>query len=289
MLLCGEREVWWWLHLPRVTQHYHLASVAAWLSSTGPSHHSLLPHILSVCLFIVNGSPCPGIAPAPSFCTFQGTRVPVRGMYSCSKNCLILIPFRLPQISWFTLSLICFSSDSDSCRDVGIGSLLPPPAKGRSSPTNTPVFLSFLHPAEFWVILCILFCWSGTPVCSQLVFWLHPCVWRCIPDVSVERDALHVYLLLCHLVLWARNFEGSLKCGTQKVLNWQKKSPSKAQRRRMLQNLRMSLDIIKKKITREWRNLEIDISWLRHWIEGGCVGGPLYWASLRQSPSLMIH
>ena len=40
------------------------------------------------------------------------------------KDSLILIPFRLPQISCFTLSLKCFSSDSDNCPDVGIRSLL---------------------------------------------------------------------------------------------------------------------------------------------------------------------
>ena len=51
------------------------------------------------------------------------------------------------------------------------------------------------------MILYILFHWSGTPVCSQLVFCMHFCVWRCIPDVSEERDVLHVHLLLCHLVL----------------------------------------------------------------------------------------
>ena len=139
-----------------MTQHYHLASVAAWLSSAGTSLHNLLPHILSDCLFIVNSSPCPGIAPAPSCCTFQGTRVPVRGRYGCSKDCLMLIPFRLPQISCFTLSLKCFSSDSDSCRDVGIGPLLPPPAKGRSSPTNSPVFP--LVPSSYRVL--------GGSVCS---------------------------------------------------------------------------------------------------------------------------
>ena len=47
--------------------------------------------------------------PAPSRCTFQGIYVPVWSMYGCSKDC---IPFRLPQISCFTLSLKCFSSDS---------------------------------------------------------------------------------------------------------------------------------------------------------------------------------
>ena len=45
-------------------------------------------------------------------------------MYGCGKDCLILIPFRLPQISCFTLSLKCFSSDSDSGPDVGIRPLL---------------------------------------------------------------------------------------------------------------------------------------------------------------------
>ena len=40
-------------------------------------------------------------------------------MYGCG-NYLILIPFRLPQISCFTLSLKCFSSDSDNRPDVGI-------------------------------------------------------------------------------------------------------------------------------------------------------------------------
>ena len=54
-------------------------------------------------------------------------------------------------------------------------------------------------------ILCDInskdFRWSGPPVCSQLVFCMHFCVWRCIPDISVERDVLHVHLLLRHFVL----------------------------------------------------------------------------------------
>ena len=46
-----------------VTQKYCLASMAAWLSSTGISYFSLLPHVFSVHLSTVNISPCPGIAP----------------------------------------------------------------------------------------------------------------------------------------------------------------------------------------------------------------------------------
>ena len=41
---------------------YHLASMAARLSSKGISHHSVLPHIPSISLSIVNSSPRPGIA-----------------------------------------------------------------------------------------------------------------------------------------------------------------------------------------------------------------------------------
>ena len=39
------------------------ASMAAWLSSTGICHHSLLSCIPSICLFTVNSSPCTGIVP----------------------------------------------------------------------------------------------------------------------------------------------------------------------------------------------------------------------------------
>ena len=86
--------------------------------------------------------------PSPWDCSsFQSLRLPgdlhpVRGMYGCSKDCLILIPFRLPQISCFTLSLKCFSSDSDNCPDVGIGPLLQFPHPLRAG----PVLLTLLFP-----------------------------------------------------------------------------------------------------------------------------------------------
>ena len=44
-------------------QQYRLASMAAQLSSTGVSHHNLLPHIPLIVLSTVNSSPRPGIAP----------------------------------------------------------------------------------------------------------------------------------------------------------------------------------------------------------------------------------
>ena len=41
----GAERLWWRLNPLCVTQQYLLASMAAWLSSTGISHHSLLLHI----------------------------------------------------------------------------------------------------------------------------------------------------------------------------------------------------------------------------------------------------
>ena len=77
---------------------------------------------------------------------------------------------------------------------------VPQPAEGRSSPTNTPVFPSSSFVLLSLCLLYIIFCWSDTPVCSQLVFCMNICVWRCIPDVSMERDILYTHLLLHHLV-----------------------------------------------------------------------------------------
>ena len=128
-----------------MTQQYCLASMAAQLSSTGISYHSLLTHIPSIHLSTVNSSPHFGIAPQVLNSSFQplhlpGDMCPCLGMYGCSKDCLILILFRLPQISCFTLSLKCFSSDSDNCPNVGIRLLLHFPYLLRAG----PVLLAFL-------------------------------------------------------------------------------------------------------------------------------------------------
>ena len=62
-----------------------------------------------------------------------------------------------------------------------------------------------LHPTEFCVILYIFFQLSGTPAWSQLVFCKILCVWKYIPHVSVERDVLHIHLLLPHHFLLNQN------------------------------------------------------------------------------------
>ena len=155
---CG----FWRVNIPRIhplhgTQQCCPSSMAAWLSSTGISHHSLLPHIPSIHLSAVNSSPHPRIAPqsltpVPSHWAFQGIYVPVWGMYGCSKDSLILIPFRLPQISCFTISLKCFSSDSDSCPSVGIGPLLQFPHQLRAGPFLLTLLFSPLVPLSFRVL-----------------------------------------------------------------------------------------------------------------------------------------
>ena len=73
-------------------------------------------------------------------------------MYGCGKDCLILIPFRMPQISCFTLSLKCFSSDSDNFPDMGIGSLLQFPHLMRAGPVLLTLLFFPLVPSSYRVL-----------------------------------------------------------------------------------------------------------------------------------------
>ena len=59
----GREGLWRWLQILPVTQQHRLASPAARLSSTGISHRSPLPHVLSIHPSTANSSPHPGIAP----------------------------------------------------------------------------------------------------------------------------------------------------------------------------------------------------------------------------------
>ena len=190
----------------RVTQQYRLASMAAPLSSTGISYHSLLPHIPCIGLPIVNSSPSLGIAPQSLNSNSQplclpGDLVPVRGVCGCGEDCLmILIPFRLPQISCFTLSLKCFSSDSFSCPDVGIRPCFSSPTcRGHvqtyyhsCSPPS-----SFILPSFAWVYIffsagqillsALRWCSAFTSV-SEGVFLMYP--WREMYSTSTVSSAI---------------------------------------------------------------------------------------------------
>ena len=105
MLACGEGEAMAMAPPAPCDSAVSPCFHGCWLSSTGISHHSLLHH--APCS--VNSSPRSGISPQSLNSSsqplhFQGTCVPVLGMHGCGKDCLILSPFRLPQISCFTLS-----------------------------------------------------------------------------------------------------------------------------------------------------------------------------------------
>ena len=101
---------------------------------------------------------------------------------------------------WFSFHIGCtdqlfhsrpyFSSDSDNCPDVRVGPLLKYPHPLRAGPVQLTLLFphQFLHPAEFCMLLYILVHWSRTLVHSQLEFCIHFCVWRCIPDASLERE-----------------------------------------------------------------------------------------------------
>ena len=110
----------------------------------------------------------------------------------------------LPQISCFTLSLKCFSSDSDNCPDVWIGPLLQFSHTLRADavlptllPLSPPPMSSFipLSFAGFYIFYSRSCCPLSVGVLQALLYL------RCIPDVSMERDVLHIHLLLYHFVL----------------------------------------------------------------------------------------
>ena len=110
---------------------------------------------------------------APSCCTFQGACVPVQGTYGRGRDCLILIPLRLPQISCFPLSLNCFSSDSDNCPSVGIGTLLQfpdPPSAG-----SILVTLQFRPPSSFILPSFVWFYIFFSQVLLSALRWCSAC------------------------------------------------------------------------------------------------------------------
>ena len=135
-----------------MTQQYCLASMSAWLPCTSISHHDL-PHISSIHLSTVNSIPRPGIAPQSLNSSSQ--LLPLPGDLCVSRVCMavartaILIPFRPPEISCFTLSLKCFSSHSDNCPTVGIGPLLQLPHPQRVGPVLLTLLFFPLVPSSY--------------------------------------------------------------------------------------------------------------------------------------------
>ena len=140
----GERGYGGWLHplawlssvaLPPWLPGFPPPAFPTTISSPTSPQSVSLQSTAALTLGLLHNS----LTPAPSRCPFHETSVPVLGMYGC-KDCLILVPCRLPQISCFPLSLKCFSSDSDSCPAVYIGPLLQSPHPPRAGPVLLTLF-----------------------------------------------------------------------------------------------------------------------------------------------------
>ena len=170
-----------------MTRQYHLASMLAGFhpqalattisSLTSPG--SISPQSTAALSLGLLHTPQ---SPAPSLCAFQGTLFPVWSMCGCGKDCLILLPFRLPPIGCFTPSLKCFSSGSDNCPNVGIRSLLQFPHLLRARPVLlTLLFFPLVSCTWFYifssagqVLLSTLSCCSACTSVSEGVFLMYP-------------------------------------------------------------------------------------------------------------------
>ena len=187
----GRERLWRWLHPLHVTQHISLLpQLPGFPPQAFPTMISSLTSPWSVSLqstaALILGLLHNSLTPASSYYAFQGSCVPVWSMYGCGKDCLILIPLRLPQISCFTLSLKCFSSDSDSCPDVGTGSLLQFPHPLRAGPVLWTCLFPFLVPSSYWVL-------HGSIYSCPLVRYSCP-LWTCVLHALVSEGIFLMYL-----------------------------------------------------------------------------------------------
>ena len=91
---------------------------------------------------------------------------------------------------------------SDNCPTVGMGPLLQFPHPPRAGPVLLTLLFFTLVASSYQVLHGSIYSFPLVRYScrSQLVFCMHFCVWRCIPDVCVERDVLHAHLLFHHLV-----------------------------------------------------------------------------------------
>ena len=82
-------------------------------------------------------------------------------MYGCGKDCLILIPFRLPHISCFTVSvkcfLKCFPFDSDDSPDMGSGPLFQFPHLPWAGPVLLTLLIFPLIPLSYRVLCASIY------------------------------------------------------------------------------------------------------------------------------------
>ena len=130
--------------------------MAAPLSSTSISHQSPPSHP-SIHLSTVNSSPCPGIAPqslnssSQPLCLPGGLR-PCPGYAWLQQGLSDSHSIYAATDQLFHLSLKCFSSDLDSCPDVGVRPLLPFPHLLRAGPVLLTLLFFPLVPSSYRVL-----------------------------------------------------------------------------------------------------------------------------------------
>ena len=125
------------------------------------SPQSLSPQLTAACALGCSTVPKLQLQP------FRGS-MSLSGTYGCSKDCLILIPFRLPQISYFIPSLKCFSSDSDNCPHVGIRPLVQFSHLLRAGPVLLTLLFPPLVPSSFEFCMGLYIIFSGQVLLSIL-------------------------------------------------------------------------------------------------------------------------
>ena len=203
LVLCSEREAAEITLLSVCDSAISPFLPVSWLSFISIFHCNVLHQVPSHRLPSVNSRPCPGIV-FQSLCSSSKLQHFLEDLYPCLGYVWL----------WQGLS-VWFSFCSDSHRSaaslsnslnaspllqifalpcISVPDSVPQPKVQIQFYSLSSFWPSFVFPAECCLILYILFQWSG----SQLVFCKIFCVWRCIPDISVESDVLHVHQLFHH-------------------------------------------------------------------------------------------
>ena len=153
----GRERLWWWFHPLHVTQQYCPAFLASWLSSTDVSHHSLPPHIPSICL---RSQQQPSLWDCSTIPKLQlPATVPSQGPASLSAVCMAAA-----RTVWFSFHLGCHrSAGSLSALNVssltqtiallwGLDPLPQIPTQLTAGPVLVTLLFSPLVPSSYWVL-----------------------------------------------------------------------------------------------------------------------------------------
>ena len=151
-----------------MTQQYRLASMAAWLSSTAISHHSLLPHIPSISL----STYCSRVSnPSPWDCsTIPKLQLPAtaqsRGPSSLSGVCMAATRTVLFSVHLGCHRLSCSSVGKESACSVGDPGSIPglgrSPGEGNGNPLQYPCLENLMDRGTWWAAVHgIAKSWAG--------------------------------------------------------------------------------------------------------------------------------